>query len=102
MKKTRGLYHVFERRYLNFSFRTFLKILVIHTAPTVHSGRVGTVATSVKNGKTGIKKHPKNSLKDLIAKIMLFNSTKTLISLIVNIRQKYPPKECSESPKTFH
>jgi hypothetical protein len=35
MKKTRGLYHVFERRYLNFSSRTFLKILVIHTAPTV-------------------------------------------------------------------
>ncbi len=34
-KKPRGLYHVFERRYLNFSSRTFLKILVIHTAPTV-------------------------------------------------------------------
>ncbi len=30
-EKTRGLYHVFERKYLNFSSRTFLKILVIHT-----------------------------------------------------------------------
>ncbi len=34
-EKTRGLYHVFEGRYLNFSSHTFLKILVIHTAPTV-------------------------------------------------------------------
>ena len=34
MKKTRGLYHVCERRYLNFSCRNFLEILDIHTAPT--------------------------------------------------------------------
>ncbi len=34
-EKNRGLYHVFERRYLNFSSRNFLKILVIHTTLTV-------------------------------------------------------------------
>jgi hypothetical protein len=35
-EKTRGLYHVLERRYFNFNYRTCWKILVIHTAPTVH------------------------------------------------------------------
>jgi hypothetical protein len=56
----------------------------LHSSSDVRSGRVGTVATSVKNGETGIK--ASKELKDLIVKIMLFNSTKTLISLTVNIR----------------
>ncbi len=35
MKKNRGLYHVSARIYINFSSRTFSKILVILTAPAV-------------------------------------------------------------------
>jgi hypothetical protein len=35
MKKNRGLYHVSERRYLNFSSGTFSESLVIFIAPTV-------------------------------------------------------------------
>ncbi len=34
-KKNRYLYHVFERRYSNFSSRTYFTLLVILTSPTV-------------------------------------------------------------------
>ncbi len=46
-KKTRGLYRVLERRYLNFNDRTFLKILVIHTAPTVKPTRTNCTVDAV-------------------------------------------------------
>jgi hypothetical protein len=37
MKKTRGLYHVSEGRYFNFSPGHFSEIVAIHTAPAVNS-----------------------------------------------------------------
>ncbi len=37
MKKTRGLYHVYERRYFNFTPGRFSEIVAILTAPAVCS-----------------------------------------------------------------
>ncbi len=54
MKKIRGLYHVFERRYLNFSSHTFLKILVILTAPTVGS-------STLYRGRGSLSSRPRGS-----------------------------------------
>ncbi len=42
MKKTRGLYHVSERRYFNFSPGPFSEIVAILTAPAVLKSEVGT------------------------------------------------------------
>jgi hypothetical protein len=50
MKKTRGLYHVFERRYFNFSPGRFSEIGAILTAPALVKNGVSRVFFSVGGG----------------------------------------------------
>jgi hypothetical protein len=105
MKKTRGLYHVFEMRYLNFSSRTFLKILVIHTGCKFSLFKIKKITENTVYSRKVLKNIIMRSLEEHtnFLKNCYFNHFKLYLFTVLEISIQPSPsrsglKVCKGSP----